>query len=179
MKKILDRRIFEKVRGFTLLTDLTDLTDLNFWKGKRVYPSDRSDRSDFLGLRSRSRSFSKIGSNSAFQSTCIFWIVDLIRSDLPIHIWRTFRVMISENAGFQLRKIKLNYINFQAEYYSCLLVWQEPLTYTSRHNANHWLQLSHWVWNMKYEIDWIETGTKDRHSDQILKWNAIQIRSAK
>jgi hypothetical protein len=45
-----------------------------------------SDRSDFLGSHSKSRSFWKIGSDSAFRSTCIFWIADPIRSDLPIHL---------------------------------------------------------------------------------------------
>jgi hypothetical protein len=30
----------------------------------------------------------------------------------------------------------------------------------------------------KYEMDQIKTGTEDRHSGQIFKWNSIQIRSA-
>jgi hypothetical protein len=52
---------------------------------KCVY-SQAPDRSDFFGPYSRSRSFWKIGSDSAFRSTCVFWIADPIRSDLPIRL---------------------------------------------------------------------------------------------
>lgn len=46
-----------------------------------------SDRSNFWGLQSRSRSFSKIGLDSAFRSTCCFWIADPIHYDKLVVVW--------------------------------------------------------------------------------------------
>jgi hypothetical protein len=43
------------------------------------------DRSDFFDRIPDPDPFSKIGSDSAFRSTCTFWIADPIRSDLPIY----------------------------------------------------------------------------------------------